>query len=168
MPKQLAILRHARSDWGEAGLKDFDRPLNARGREAAETMGKEIAKRGWSFDVILSSPSARTRETLERIGLADRARWVDDIYLASEATLLGLIRSLPLEAKSALIVGHNPGLHDLVLDLAQEDAKGLRLRVLGKYPTAALALLDLEIESWTDAEPGCGKIAELLLPRELG
>ena len=65
-------------------------------------------------------------------------------------------------------MGHNPGLHDLVLDLAQEDAKGLRLRVLGKYPTAALALLDLEIDSWTDAEPGCGKIAELLLPRELG
>ena len=168
MPKRLAILRHAKSDWGQPGLSDFERPLNDRGRAAAHLIQGAIKQRALSFDAILSSPSARTRETIDRIGLAEHSRWVDEIYLATKATLLGLIRALPEEAESVLIVGHNPGLHDLVLSLARDDAAGLRRRVLGKYPTAALALLKLEIDSWSEVEPGCGTIAELLLPRELG
>jgi len=167
LPKRLSILRHAKSDWGEAGLKDFDRPLNARGREAAKAIGKEIAKRGWSFDVILSSPSARTRETLDRAGLADRARWQDEIYLATRGMLFSLVRSLPDEAGSALIVGHNPGLQEVVLDIARPDSGGFRRRVADKFPTAALAVLDLDINEWSKIAAGCGTIADLLLPREL-
>ena len=168
MPKRLAILRHAKSDWGQPGLDDFDRPLNLRGCQAAEAIRRALADRDISFDLIMSSPAMRTRETLDLIGLGGRARWEEQIYLASEATLLGLVRSLPNEAESALIVGHNPGLHDLVIDLARDDGEGLRRRVLGKFPTAALALLELEIEAWKDADANCGTIAELLLPRELG
>lgn len=167
LPKRLAILRHAKSDWGHSGLSDFERPLNERGRDAAETMRRELVRRHLSFDVILSSPSTRTRETLDRIGLAGRTRWIEEIYLASAATLLIIVRSLPEDAESALIVGHNPGLQEIVLSLARVDPEGLRKRVLAKYPTAALALLDLDIESWSSAEPGCGSITELLLPREL-
>ena len=167
MPKRLSILRHAKSDWEEAGLKDFDRPLNDRGRAAAKTMRKAIEKRGWSFDVILSSPSARTRETLNRLGLADRAQWRDEIYLATRGMLFSLIRALPDEAGSALIVGHNPGLQEIVLDIARPDSRGLRRQVGDKFPTAALAVLDLDIDEWSGVAAGCGTIAELLLPREL-
>lgn len=167
MPKRLAILRHAKSDWGEPGLKDFDRPLNARGRAAAEMIRQAIAERGWSFDVILSSPSARTRETLDLLGLANCARCEDDIYLATRGLLYSLVRGLPEEASSALLVGHNPGLQEIVLDLAQPDSSGLRGRVAIKFPTAALAALDLDVDSWDAVEEGCGTIAELLLPREL-
>ena len=167
MPKQLWVLRHAKSDWGEAGLKDFDRPLNARGRAATKTIRKAIAERRWSFEVILSSPSARTRETLDRLGFAARARWVDEIYLATRGMLFAQIRALPEEASSALIVGHNPGLQEIILDMARPDPGGLRRRVGAKFPTAALAQLDLNIDAWSEIAAGCGTIGELLLPRDL-
>ena len=167
MPKRLSILRHAKSDWGEAGLSDFERPLNERGRDAAQTIRRAIEARGMAFDVIVSSPAVRTRETIERLGLAEGTRWEEGLYLAGVDRILSLIRSLPHAAESALIVGHNPGLHETVLSLARADESGLRKRVLGKFPTAALALLELEVEDWEAVEPGCGTISELLLPREL-
>ena len=165
MSKRLAILRHAKSDWGQPGLSDFDRPLNARGRDAADRMRRAIGQRRLTFDIVVSSPSARTRETLALIGID--AQWEEPLYLAEPDTLLGIVRTLPAAAQSALVVGHNPGLHELVLKLARADANGLRQRVLGKFPTGALALLDLDVESWSETAPGCGEIAELLLPREL-
>ena len=166
MPKRLAILRHAKSDWDRPGLADFDRPLNARGRAAADVIRRKIAARELTFDLILSSPSARTRETLDRLGMAESARWDDRLYLACRERLFEIIRALPDEAQSVLIVGHNPGLHELVLELSRPDSNGLRKRVIAKFPTAALALLDLECASWSEVARGCGEIAELLLPRE--
>jgi phosphohistidine phosphatase len=166
LPKRLAILRHAKSDWGQPGLTDFERPLNERGRAAAGLIRRTMNQRGLTFDIVVSSPSARTRETLALVGID--AKWDERIYLAAADTLIGIIHALPETAQSALIVGHNPGLHELVLKLARPDAGGLRQRVLGKFPTAALALLELDIDAWSDAAPGCGEIAELLLPRELG
>jgi phosphohistidine phosphatase len=160
-------LRHGKSDWGQPGLSDFDRPLNARGRAAAELIRQAIDQRRLSFDIIISSPSARTRETLALVGLDGAARWDEELYLAGPDTLLRVVHGLPDDARTALVVGHNPGLHELVLKLGRPDAGGLRQHVLGKFPTAALALLELEIESWSEAAPACGEISELLLPREL-
>ena len=168
MPKRLAILRHAKSDWDQPGLADFDRPLNARGRAAADVIRREIAERHLTFDLILSSPSARTRETLDRLGMAASARWEDQLYLADLEALLAIVRALPDEAQSVLIVGHNPGLHELVLELSRPDSNGLRDRMIGKFPTAALALLERECGSWSEVARGSGEIVELLLPRELG
>ncbi len=128
-------------------------------------MRRAIGQRGLAFDIVLSSPSARTRQTLTLIGID--AQWEELLYLADPHTLLGIVRALPAAAQSALVVGHNPGLHELVLKLARADADGFRPRLLGKFPTGALALLDLDVESWSDVEPGCGTISELLLPREL-
>ena len=165
MSKRLAILRHAKSDWGQPGLSDFERPLNERGRAAAALIRRAVEKRALTFDVVLSSPSARTRETLALIGID--AEWDEGLYLAGPDRLMGVVRGLSDGAQSALIVGHNPGLHELVLKLGRQDAAGFRQRVLGKFPTGALAVLTLGIESWSQAAPGCGEIAELLLPREL-
>jgi phosphohistidine phosphatase len=163
--KRLGILRHAKSDWGQPGLSDFERPLNERGREAAERIRRAIEERALRFDIVLSSPSARTRETLALVGID--GEWDEQLYLASPETLTGIVRALPETARSALLVGHNPGLHELALNLARPDAEGRRQRVLGKFPTAALAVLDLDIDAWSEAAQGCGQIAELLLPREL-
>lgn len=167
MPKRLAILRHAKSDWDGHHHKDFERPLNKRGREAAATIRDAIAERHLTFDAILASPSVRTRQTLYGLGLEDRARWDQHIYLASRETLLGVIRAVSDDEESVLIVGHNPGLQQLVLFLAAAEQEKLRRRVSEKFPTAALALLDLDVESWADVTLGCGRISELLVPREL-
>ena len=167
MPKRLAILRHAKSDWDRPGLTDFDRPLNARGRTAADVIRSAIAERHLSFDLIIASPSARTSETLDRLGMAESARWEEQLYLAGRERLFAIIRALPDEAQSVLMVGHNPGLHELVLELSRPDSIGLRKRVVAKFPTAALALIQLKCESWSEIARGCGEIVELLLPREL-
>lgn len=168
MPKRLSILRHAKSDWGDPGLADFDRPLNKRGRSAAKAVRHEILQRGLAFDFILSSPAVRTRETLERLELAERAHWEAALYLATRGMLMQIVKSLPADAESALIVGHNPGLQEIVGDLAGQDPKGFRESVRAKFPTGALASIEFACEEWSDLTAGAGTIVELILPRELG
>ena len=97
--RTLYVLRHAKSDWGDASLQDFDRPLNGRGRKAAKAMGSEMRERGLAPDLVYSSPSARTTETLARVEewLRRELREVEvpSIYLAETGTLVDLIRSAP-------------------------------------------------------------------------
>ena len=87
------------------------------------------------------------------------------MYLATEETLLAIVRDLPEQVRAPLLVGHNPGLHNLVLDLAGGGAE--RDRIAHKFPTAALARIDLPAEHWADVAQGSGKLAALILPREL-
>jgi phosphohistidine phosphatase len=170
--KTLTILRHAKSSWDDAGREDFDRPLNDRGWKAARRMGREMKRRKMGFDIALASPAARVRETLD--GVAETygefgfpVRFERQIYLAERATLLDLVRELPENAGRALLVGHNPGLERLIVELTTDDSKGFRHEVAGKYPTAALAVIELSTKHWRDVAPGGGKIVELILPREL-
>lgn len=170
--KRLTILRHAKSSWDEPNADDFDRPLNGRGWKAARRMGQELKQRKIRFDLCLASPAARVRETLD--GLAQTygelpfpIRFERHIYLADGATLLGLVRGVSDEVEKLLLVGHNPGLERLVATLAADDDKGLRHRAALKFPTAALAAIDLAAGSWADIETAGGKLVELILPREL-
>ena len=166
--KRLAILRHAKSSWADAGMDDFDRPLNDRGRKAARQIGVEIRARGHKFDLILASPAARVRETLDGVGeLEGTVQFEPAIYLASEGLLLSLVRGLPVEAQSALLIGHNPSLERLLGTIARGDSRGFRPQIEGKYPTGALAIVELDVEDWPDVEAECGEIVELILPREL-
>jgi phosphohistidine phosphatase len=170
--KRLAVLRHAKSRWGNSNIDDFDRLLNERGWKAARRMGRELRQRKLRFDLALASPAARVRETLD--GLAEgygvlpfAVHFEPCIYLADSATLLELVRAFSEEIEQPLIVGHNPGIQRLILQLARDDAKGLRRRVEGKYPTAALALIDLSADRWADVAPASGTMVELILPKEL-
>jgi phosphohistidine phosphatase len=170
--KRLTLLRHAKSDWGDPGLDDFNRPLNERGSKAARRMGKELKHRHMNFDFALASPAARVRETID--GVTETygepkfpIRFEPKMYGASVAALLELIRELPAEAEDALLIGHNPGLERLVVELSHDEGHGLRDRATGKFPTAAVAVIDLPVSSWTDVGPGKGKLAELILPKEL-
>ena len=165
----LYVLRHAKSDWADSSLRDFDRPLNDRGRKAAKTIGKELRKRKIKPDLVLSSPAERAKQTLERVQEAHGSpfRVAEDrrIYLAEPDVLMDLVQSAPDEANRLMIVGHNPGLQELVLALATPGE--LRDEAAEKFPTAALAEIRFDTESWRDIAPGKGLLEMLLRPRDL-
>lgn len=167
--KRLAVLRHAKSGWPE-GVDDFDRPLNERGQEAARWIGSEIEKRALRFDLVCASSARRVRETLAGVGkaLGDAPiRFDDELYLASERLLLERIRNVPNDASSVLLVGHNPGFERLIADLARDDDRGFRNRVIEGFPTAALALLEIAADRWADVRRGEAEFVDLIFPREL-
>ena len=161
--KRLTILRHAKSSWDDPSLDDFERPLNDRGIKAAWRMGREMRERGLRFDHVLASPAVRVRETLDQVakgyGSAFEIAFDERIYMASLGVLLGIVQAIPDEATAPLLVGHNPGLQQLVLNLTGDD------RVRKKFPTAVLAVIELTTSSWKVIERG--QLAELILPREL-
>jgi phosphohistidine phosphatase len=169
--KRLTVLRHAKSSWDDSQLDDFDRPLNDRGWKAARRMGTELKRRGMHFDCVLASTAARVRETIdgvqEKYDFGVPIRFDQRIYLASAETLLALVRGLGDEIGAALIVGHNPGLERLIVELTHNDKRGLRAKVDGKFPTAALAEIGLPAKHWPDVAPGSGEIVELILPKAL-
>jgi phosphohistidine phosphatase len=166
----IAIMRHAKSDWGQPGVADFDRPLNERGRKAAKRVGRELRARKVRFDRVFASPAARVRETLAELakgyGEALDPHFERRIYEAGIDALFELVRTIPEQVHAPLLVGHNPGLHQLVMRLARGEDE-LRTRVSDNLPTAALALIELPTARWSEIEPGTGRIAELILPREL-
>ena len=168
--KRLAILRHAKSSWADPGMADFDRPLNERGRAAAANLGRELTRRNTRVDLILASPAQRVRETLDGLCAEfplGEVRFEPQIYEAGVATLLGLIQGLQDEYESVLLAGHNPGLHELVLELTDRDDAGFRDRIRGNYPTGALAMIECGSDRWSDVTRGRGEILDLILPRDL-
>ena len=160
--KRLTILRHAKSSWDDPGLDDFNRPLNERGWKAARRMGRELEERGLKFDLVLSSTAARARETIDGVqesyDFAAPIAFEPRLYLATETALLEILGALDEKVKAPLIVGHNPGLELLIAGLT---------RVERKFPTGALAVIDLPARRWAEVEPGSGEIVELILPKEL-
>ncbi len=170
--KTLALFRHAKSDWSDARARDFDRPLNARGERGAAAMGRYIRDSGRRFDRIVASPAVRVAQTIE---VASRAwcrsfaiGWDRRIYLASSATLIDLLREVDGDPASLLMIGHNPGLEDLIFDLVPEDGSSpLRAAVEQKFPTATFAVLECAIDRWADIDIGCAQLVELTRPRDL-
>jgi phosphohistidine phosphatase len=170
--KTLALLRHAKSDWSDARARDFDRPLNARGVRGAQAMGRHIMRTGLAFERILASPAVRVAETIEEAskawGHSFPVEWDRRIYLASSATLIDLLRELSGEPESVLMIGHNPGLEDLIFDLVPDDGTSpLREEVEVKFPTATFAVLELAIERWSDLDERCAKLVAMKRPRDL-
>lgn len=166
--KTLTLLRHAKSSWGDPAQRDFDRPLNARGLKAARAMGRELVRRGIAFDLVLASPAARVVGTIASLGEGGcpiEAGYDVRIYLAPARTLIGIVRAADDSHDRLLIVGHNPGMEQLALLLARGGA--LREQVAAKYPTGALAQIDLETARWRDVEEGTGTLACFIRPRDL-
>lgn len=167
--KILTLLRHAKSGWDDPIKRDFDRPLNPRGRRAARTVGREMRSLGLAFDRIVASPARRVVETIEEVAHnfgALAPDYDERIYLASLATLVELVRETPEKVERLLLVGHNPGLEELALFLAGRDGP-LRSEVEIKYPTGTLAEIELPAAHWADVVEGEGKIARFVRPRDL-
>lgn len=169
--KRLTVLRHAKSRWDDPGTVDLNRPLNDRGWEAAKRIGRELRHRDFRFDLVLASPAARVRETIdgveEKFTFGAPIRFEQGMYLAGAEELLRFVRDLPESVHRPLLVGHNPGLQNLLLLLSKEDENGLRDRVAAKLPTAALVALELPAHRWKEVEPASGRIIELMLAKEL-
>lgn len=167
--KTLTLLRHAKSSWDDTALRDFDRPLNARGKRAAQTVGRAFRSEGLSFDQVLASPAVRVIETLDEVaegyGALIDAEYDQKLYLAPVPALLEVIRGADDEAERLLIVGHNPGLESLTLALAGESA--LRSEVAVKYPTGTVAEIRFDIDNWIDVEEGRGRLTRFIRPRDL-
>jgi phosphohistidine phosphatase len=168
--KTLTLLRHAKSSWDDTVQRDFDRPLNAKGRRAAASMGRHLRGEGLTFDHLVASPAVRVGETLDGFvsgyGGLPEVNQDRRIYLASAATLLEVVHGLPASAHAALMVGHNPGLEDLVLMLVPGGGEP-RDAVEEKYPTASVAVMRFAVEDWADVKAGGGELVRFVRPRDL-
>ena len=166
--KSLGLLRHAKSDWDDMSLRDFDRGLNDRGRRGAAVMGGHIREHGVEWDLLLASPAERVKRTLDATRLKLPVRWEERIYLADSDTLIALLQGLEDDPAAVLVAGHNPGLQELIFDLVPPAAENeLFATAAEKFPTATFAVLELAIERWADCAPGCGKLVHLARPRDL-
>lgn len=170
--KTLTLLRHAKSSWNDPVERDFDRPLNERGKRAARVMGDYMRRESMRFDAVLVSPSVRTLETLALVQsvLGRELPFAEDrrIYLASSVTLLEVLRDCDASAESVLMVGHNPGLEDLILDLVPDEGDTtLRDDVFVKFPTASLAVLECDVDDWADLDRKKAHLLRFVRPRDL-
>jgi phosphohistidine phosphatase len=170
--KRLTLLRHAKSGWDDPVSRDFDRPLNAKGKRAARAVGRYLREHGLHYDRIAGSPAVRVVETLEEVAAAlgetIAPAWDKRIYLASGVTLLDVVHDTPDEAESLLMVGHNPGLEDLVLMMVPDKADdATRDQVEEKFPTASVAEIEFDAAHWADLKPGTGRIVRFIRPRDL-
>jgi phosphohistidine phosphatase len=169
--KSLHLLRHAKSSWDDPVERDFDRPLNGRGHRAARRMGEWLKESGLRFDRVLASPALRIRQTIEGVeaGLGERLRPGFDkrIYMASAASLFDLVRDTPDACSELLLIGHNPGLEDLLLLASAGDASPLRAEAERKYPTAAFATVQFPVARWAEVTEGGATIARFVRPRDL-
>jgi phosphohistidine phosphatase len=167
--RRLILLRHAKSD-RPAGVSDLDRPLNSRGKRTAPRVGEYLAAEGLRPDVVVVSPSLRTRQTWDAVQPALKGpepEIVQAIYEAPDSALLAVLRSTPDTAASLLMIGHNPGLQELALRLAGAGDKTGRKRLTVEFPTAAVAVIDFEGETWGSVAAGSGRLERFVAPREL-
>jgi phosphohistidine phosphatase len=143
--KTLLIMRHAKSSWDNPDLADHDRPLNSRGRRDAPAMGQRLAEAGLSPQRIVASDATRAVQTAQFVagacGYRGTVVFLADLYAAPPAAYLSALAALPDDVNTALVVGHNPGLEDLVQQLCG-GAQAM--------PTAAIAHIKLSINTWSE------------------
>lgn len=173
--KTLLLLRHAKSDWSNPALGDFDRPLNKRGQKAAPMMGKEIRRRGLVPQLVYCSEARRAQETWEAVSnviTEDPAqievKILRGLYLASPAQIMAQLRRAPKDADCVMLIAHNPGMENFAHRLAGEGSKATALnRLVENFPTAALAVFECPIETWQELDWQQAQLTHCLWPREL-
>ncbi len=169
MSRNLLILRHAKSDWDTNTASDFERPLAKRGERDAPRIGQWLKRQKLLPNHIVSSPAQRARQTTENackaMGIKEKQiNWDARIYAATEGELLKVLADCPKKNKTVMLVGHNPGLEDLVAYLV---GAGLRIPADGKVlPTAAVAHLKMP-ESWKELKEGDGELVSITRPKEI-
>lgn len=168
---QLLLLRHAKSSWADAAAPDKDRPLNGRGRRAAAVMRGAMREYGLIPDLILVSTAKRTMETMNALEPWDDTPLIepmDDLYLADEARLLGALRSVAETVRTVLLIGHNPGMHELAVRLAdpRSSAEKPMKHLREGFPTGALAEFSVT-GPWSRLGAGGGRLLRFLTPKML-
>jgi len=167
---RLHLLRHAKSAVDEA-LEDHERPLTRRGREAARRVGESLPRALGAIDLVLCSTAVRTRETAELVLAGFTApppvRFEDALYLAGRALLLRRLAGLDGSLGAVLLIGHNPGLHELALALASPDSPRYRALASGKFPTTARASFTI-VQPWTDLARSRHALTDYVTAKSLG
>ncbi|AHM03982.1 putative phosphohistidine phosphatase, SixA [Roseibacterium elongatum DSM 19469] len=167
MSRTLILIRHAKSDWGDAGLADHERPLNDRGRRSAPRIGHWLAEGGYHPDMAMVSSARRTQDTWDRIAreLTDAPAPIlsHGLYNAAPADLLTAIRSVEGVGTLA-IVAHNPGIGSLAWSLCDSPPQHPKF---GLYPTGATLVLRFRGKDWRDTAPGRGEVVAFVTPRDL-
>jgi phosphohistidine phosphatase len=161
--KRLLLLRHAKSSWDDPALADHDRPLAPRGRKAAKRIGEHVRRNDIPIDLVLCSSARRARETLELVGPSAEIQVEPGLYGASADELLERLRRVPEEVETVMLIGHNPAIQELTIDLAAHAGELAH----EKYPTGALATLTF-IGPWHALDPGRAELTAFVRPRELG
>ena len=166
---ELLLLRHAKSDWKDRRLDDFDRPLAPRGRRAAPLMGRYLAAEGLEPDFVLCSTAQRAVETLDLVltALASKPEisYLKTLYLAPPSRLLAVLRRQSPDRSRILLIAHNPGLHHLALGLAGEGRAPAVASLAGKFPTAAL--VRFRVSDWTRLGEVPATLLDFVRPRDL-
>lgn len=168
--RRLILLRHTKSDWPD-GVADHDRPLAKRGLRAGSIMGAYMMEASLTPDLAIVSTAHRTQETwalacpafVAAIASVDERR----IYEAPARKLLAVIREIPNDVRTLLLVGHNPGLEDLAAMLIGAGAENDLARLRNKYPTGGLAVIDFDLASWSAVAAGSGTLDRFVTPRLL-
>ena len=159
--KTIYLLRHAKSSWDDDSLSDFERPLNERGLRTAPYIGEAMTRRGYLPSLIISSPAKRAATTAELVkgsaGLNFDLRFDDRIYEASPNTFPTVVSETSDDVDSLMLVGHNPGMEGFIRYLTGR---------IEPMPTAALAVIELSINSWKDLDAECGKVHEIIRPKD--
>ncbi len=167
MTRRLILMRHAKSAWDTPGTRDFDRPLNKRGRAGAARVGEWLVAEGHVPDLALVSAAARTQETWARMGQGLRAvpmRAEPALYHASPEEMLAVLRRADADAGRVLMLGHQPGIGVCAAQLltaAPQDPE------FGRYPTAATAVIDFDLEDWAAVGWGRGRLVAFVTPAML-
>lgn len=169
--KTLYFLRHAKSDWSDMSLPDYERPLNGRGRRACVKIGLNLQRMDVCPERVLCSTATRAQETIERVMSAGDHSWPvtseASLYGAGADRILSLIRQQPDDCSSLLLVGHNPGFQDLVVGLSGEEAEdGLIARAARKLPTGAFAEIAFAEDSFRQVGLGSGCLRQFIKPKD--
>ena len=166
----LYLLRHAKSDWGNAKRSDHDRPLNERGRKNAARMGRTFARLGLMPELVLCSTAVRARETLQRAmdagGLDWRVQYEPGLYMAGLATILSVVKSEAGACKSALLVGHNPGFHAAAIEFIRTGEPELVHALDYKYPTGTFTDIEFEDATLDSIEYSTGTLRQFIRPKD--
>ncbi|MFF4349946.1 SixA phosphatase family protein [Streptomyces sp. NPDC001530] len=166
--RRLVVLRHAKSAWPD-GVADHERPLAPRGRRDAPAAGRALAGADCLPDLALCSTAVRARQTWElaaaQWGTPPPVRLDRRLYGADVPELLEAVREVPDQVRTLLLIGHNPGLEELVLELAGDGLDDALEDVRTKFPTSAVAILAWHGTSWRELAPGTALLTDMIVPR---
>lgn len=166
--KILGLFRHAKSEWDDTATRDFDRGINERGRRGSVVMGDHIREHAIDWGAVIASPAIRVSATLET-GLPEIEPIYDQrLYLASVETILEVVEAHGADHDAVLVSGHNPGLQDVLLELVSPAKENDLFReAVVKFPTATYAVLELDIEQWSELKKFVGKLVHFKRPRDI-
>jgi phosphohistidine phosphatase len=169
--RRLLLLRHAKAERSEPGTKDHSRVLIDRGRKDAVKIGAYMAGHALVPDRVVLSPAARTQETWKYAAAAfhpaPAAMTAERLYEATPHVILAVVKDIPASAHTLLVVGHNPGLHELALMLIATGDIDTRERLREKLPTSGLVIIDFAFDNWSKLHPQSGRLERFVSPKSL-